>query len=68
METLRSFHALNSYLVSSSLTSAYYNVSNVTSSNGSIYGAYIDTATNSYKLLLGWVLNLNHLHLEMMFC
>ena len=53
METLRSFHALNSYLISSSITSDYYNVSDVTASDGSIYTAYNDTALNSYKNAFG---------------
>ena len=37
METLRSFHALNSYLVSSSITPDYYNRNDAGTTDGSQY-------------------------------
>jgi hypothetical protein len=48
METLRSFHALNNYLVSTSIPIAYYNVNDAALSDGSIVTA-VSTTTNSYK-------------------
>jgi len=53
-ETMKAFHQLNSYIISSSVTSAYYNANDAASaaSEGAIYTA-IATTTNSYKNAFG---------------
>ena len=54
METLRSFHALNSYLVSSSVTLAQYNINDAAavSPDGSQYKAFA-TDVSSYANAFG---------------
>ena len=52
METLRSFHALNSYLVSSSITPAYYNINDAGTTDGSQY-KLANLTTDSYQNAFG---------------
>jgi hypothetical protein len=49
-ETIKAFHQLNSYIISTSVTSAYYNVNDAASptSEGALYAA-LNTTVNSYQ-------------------